>query len=295
MKTYAMCRSGAWCVAASFALVLGGAFTAGAADVVVLKNGTVLEGEILESGNTEVVLNTGVKDVPILRSEIRKLTEDKASRTEFARRFGMVKRSDANAFFELHKWAKWRQGLFEWIDIEGHLLIGVDPAHGVEHGCKGSARHQGFEAEFAHLLQTACLSDRRVRAGAATEGAGPLRTEGAVIILSDDAAAAAVNGLDDLRLMSCGDEHDKLHVGAQALRQENLGVAESQLGGEGRPCAFGGLVEICVRRNERQPRSRHGERKTAHQLFLKEALDRQKKERVMHEHGVTPAPPGLAE
>lgn len=166
MKRYAMCRSGAWCVAASFALVLGSAFTAGAADVVVLKNGTVLEGEIVESGNAEVVLNTGVKDVPILRSEIRKLTEDKASRAEFARRFGMVKRNDANAFFELHKFAK-EARLYSLADKALEATVTADPNH-------AQARKALGYVYFAGVWMTAEEAEKSRMGPTAATGAAPL-------------------------------------------------------------------------------------------------------------------------
>lgn len=161
-------RSGVCYAAAAFALVLGSAFTAGAADVVVLKNGTVLEGEIVESGNTEVVLNTGVKDVPILRSEIRKLTEDKASRTEFARRFGMVKRNDANAFFELHKWAK-EARLYSLADKALEATVTADPNHAQARKALGYVYYDGVwmtaeEAEKSRMGPTAT----------ATAGVAPL-------------------------------------------------------------------------------------------------------------------------
>lgn len=172
MKRYAKRRSGVWCVAASFALVLGSAFTAGAADVVVLKNGTVLEGEIVESGNTEVVLNTGVKDVPILRSEIRKLTEDKASRAEFARRFGAVKRNDANAFFELHKWAK-ETRLYSLADQALEATVKADPNHAQARKALGYVYYDGVwmtaeEAEKSRMGPTASASAAPLAVGEPT-------------------------------------------------------------------------------------------------------------------------------
>ncbi len=116
---------------ALFAGVCLGIQNAQAADYVLLKNGTHLEGELLEDkpGTPEVTFNTGLKNVHILRTQIKKLYKDENVRKEYVRRAGLIRgQQQAQSHYDLYIWAKSKR-LYSFAETELETTIAADPNH----------------------------------------------------------------------------------------------------------------------------------------------------------------------
>ena len=100
------------------------------ADTVVLKNGTSLQGEVLSNkeGGPEILLHTGLKSQAVARDQIEKIQMDEATRTEFKRRFGLIKGPDAQALFALYSWVK-EERLYGLAEQTLNSTLAADPYH----------------------------------------------------------------------------------------------------------------------------------------------------------------------
>lgn len=74
------------------------------ADVVVLKDGRRIEGEIAREDATQVVLRTGLGELTFARADVVEIVRKQTPRAEFAEREARAK--TAGEFFELGEWAR---------------------------------------------------------------------------------------------------------------------------------------------------------------------------------------------
>src|SRR6185503_16186811 len=83
--------------------------TAGA-DEVVLKNGSKLEGTVLEDGN-KVIIDVGSGTVTIDRSEVKSIHRPEEQIQEYDRRVQALKPDDANGYYQTYLWARQQPGM----------------------------------------------------------------------------------------------------------------------------------------------------------------------------------------
>ena len=100
-----------------------------AADVLLLSGGATLEGQLVkdEADEQEIVFNTG-KEFSVKRHDIKEIKLDSVSRLEFMRRLEGIKAGDAQAHFELSRWAQ-AQHLYTFARQELEATLALQPQH----------------------------------------------------------------------------------------------------------------------------------------------------------------------
>lgn len=115
-----------------------------AADQVVMKNGTIFEGEIVENNarSPEIILNNGTKNLPIMRYQIKKVHRDDAARAEYKRQMALIKAGHAAAHFRLYTWAKQKR-LYSLAEEQLQATIVADTNHAEARKALGHVKHEG--------------------------------------------------------------------------------------------------------------------------------------------------------
>ncbi|MBE7464854.1 MAG: hypothetical protein HS116_15370 [Planctomycetes bacterium] len=174
-----------------------------AADVVLLKNGTVLEGELVnyDPKQTEIALNTGIRKVTLLRAEVRRVEVDQAARQEFLLRQNQLKADDARGQFELYKWACSKR-LYSFADGALQATLKADPDHALARKATGDVYRDGrwmTADEAAQLPAPSSPGDGAVEiaetaGGEGTESQAAARTAFEKSIVEHAAALGASDG-----------------------------------------------------------------------------------------------------
>lgn len=121
--------------------------TAARADVVVLKDGRRVEGEIAREDATTVVVRTGLGELTFARSEIVEIVRKKTPRAEFAEREARAR--TATEFFELGEWARGerqeslaRKAWKRAVELDGNHAQARERLGFVRHGDEWLTREQ---------------------------------------------------------------------------------------------------------------------------------------------------------
>ena len=101
-----------------------------ASDSLLLKDGAVLTGEVIENvaDAPQVVLYTGTKKINVARETIREISLDQNARAEHTRRAAALKAEDAKGHAELAEWCR-AKGLFGRAETEWKVVLAADPRH----------------------------------------------------------------------------------------------------------------------------------------------------------------------
>jgi len=108
------------------------------ADVVVLKDGRRIEGEIAREDAEKVVVRTGLGELSFARAEVREIERGKTPRTEFAEREARARTSEE--FFALGEWAQ-GQKLESLARKAWKRALELDGEHAGARGRLGFVRH----------------------------------------------------------------------------------------------------------------------------------------------------------
>ena len=143
---------------------LGSAFLAGvllallaalaAADVIVLKDGRRIEGQVVKKTSTEVVVKTSVGEVTFPRQDVVEIIPQKTTQEEYEERLAACK--TAEDYYQLGKWCV-EQRLKRRAEKLYRRAIEVDPDHA------GARRELGF-VEHRGEWVTPAERDRRIAA-----------------------------------------------------------------------------------------------------------------------------------
>ena len=134
-----------------------------AADSVLLKDGTVLEGEVVEdrAGGPEITLHLGTRKLSLARDTIRQVSTDKVVRAEYQRRAGALKPEDAEGHCALGQWCQTRK-LHGMAEAEFQAALRADPqnaearrALGLEAAAADAVRKTGAAEQNAAFVATA--------------------------------------------------------------------------------------------------------------------------------------------
>lgn len=147
------------------------------ADVVVLKDGRRIEGEVAREDAERVVVRTGLGELTFARSEVSGIERGKTARAEFAEREARAR--TAEDFFALGEWAQGRK-LESLARKAWKRAVELDGEHALARGRLGFVRH-GTE------WLTAEQRDARVRDedAAAKRAAGLVEHEGRWVTPAD--------------------------------------------------------------------------------------------------------------
>lgn len=111
------------------------------ADVIYLEAGGQYKGKIVREGSREVVIKTGAGEVAVPRRSIRRIVREEDTKATFDKRW-KESQSDADALFELAKWAK-EQGLADEARRCWERAVEVDAYHKPSHEALGHIQHGG--------------------------------------------------------------------------------------------------------------------------------------------------------
>lgn len=113
--------------------------SAARADVIVLKDGRRVEGEIAREDGASVVVRTGLGELTFARSEIVEIVRKKTPRAEFAEREARAR--TAQEFFELGEWARGqkleslaRKAWKRAVELDGQHALARERLGFVRHG-----------------------------------------------------------------------------------------------------------------------------------------------------------------
>ncbi|MCX7804512.1 MAG: hypothetical protein N3A38_04900 [Planctomycetota bacterium] len=109
---------------AILAVVAGGTASA---DMITLKSGTKLSGEVLENGDI-VRLSTGITILPIRKVDVEAVEISATDREEYARRAAMIGAGDAKGHYELAEWCRSKQ-FYSLMRKELEATVAADPSH----------------------------------------------------------------------------------------------------------------------------------------------------------------------
>jgi hypothetical protein len=123
-------------------LVLLALARAAAADEVVLKNGSKLEGTVTEDGN-KVTIDIGSGTITIDRSEIKAINRPNELNQEYDHRMQSVKPDDLNGHYQAYLWAKQQDGLKARSERLLRKMLEIDPNHEPSRRALGYVNHKG--------------------------------------------------------------------------------------------------------------------------------------------------------
>ncbi|MCX7703567.1 MAG: hypothetical protein N2234_05650 [Planctomycetota bacterium] len=106
-------------------------------DTVVMKDGRVLKGTIVEEGGGTVKLRTSGGDITLMRDEIERIEKDMSLKEEYEKRRKELGEKDAEGHYQLAQWCK-KNGLREEAEKELEKVIAIDPEH------EGARREAGY-------------------------------------------------------------------------------------------------------------------------------------------------------
>jgi hypothetical protein len=113
-----------------------------AADEVVLKNGSKLEGAVKEAGN-KVIVDVGSGTITVDRSEVVSISRPDELNREFDRRLASVSRDDADGYYQVYLWSKSQEGLKPQGDRLLRKIVEIDPNHEPSRKALGYVNHKG--------------------------------------------------------------------------------------------------------------------------------------------------------
>jgi hypothetical protein len=113
-----------------------------AADEVVLKNGSKLEGTVTEAGN-KVIVDVGSGTITIDRAEVASISRPDDLNREFDHRMASVQPDDAEAHYQVYLWARKQDGLKPRADKLLRRTIEIDPNHAASRRALGYVNHKG--------------------------------------------------------------------------------------------------------------------------------------------------------
>ncbi|MCZ7649026.1 MAG: hypothetical protein M5U26_27850 [Planctomycetota bacterium] len=202
-----------------------GAVQVSAADSLILKNGTILEGELVNytPQQAEVVINTGIRSTTLQRGQIRQVQLDDASRQEFARQFNALDAKDAKGHFELYKWAKSKR-MYSFADQALQTTLKADPQHAQARKVLGHVYRDGrwLSAEEAAKLPASAKAEESWIIGETQGGDGTTRA------VDPEKAQFERKVLEQARILGKSDskDEDKEVVVAEFVRdRERVGDA----------------------------------------------------------------------
>jgi hypothetical protein len=123
-------------------LVLLSLVRAAAADEVVLKNGSRLEGTVTEEGN-RVIIDVGSGTITVDRSEIKLINRVDELNREYDRRMQAVKPDDANGHYQVYLWTRQQAGMKARSDRLLRKMLEIDPNHEPSRRALGYVNHKG--------------------------------------------------------------------------------------------------------------------------------------------------------
>ena len=105
------------------------------ADVVHLKNGGTLEGQVVEEGN-QIVIKLPVGEVRVSRDAVQAIEKKPGALAEYQKRVAATKDDDPQAHYKLGVWAL-SVGLKRQAEEEFKKTIALDPDHAAAHKALG--------------------------------------------------------------------------------------------------------------------------------------------------------------
>ena len=113
-----------------------------AADEVVLKNGSKLEGAVKEVGN-KVIVDVGSGTITVDRSEVVSISRPSGALWEFDQRMEAVRPEDADGYYQVYLWAKTQEGLKSRAERLLRKILEIDPNHEPARKALGYVNYKG--------------------------------------------------------------------------------------------------------------------------------------------------------
>ena len=140
------------------------------ADVVVLKDGRRIEGEIAREDARQVVVKTGLGELTFARADVVEIVRKKTPRAEYAEREARAK--TAEDFFQLGEWAR-EAKLAALAKKAWKRALELDADHASARERLGYVRHEGeWLSEAERDARVAAAADAARRAAGLVEHAG---------------------------------------------------------------------------------------------------------------------------
>jgi hypothetical protein len=124
-------------------LLLAALVSPAAADEVVLKNGSKIEGTVQEDGD-KVTIDIGSGTITVARSEVKSINKPNETIQEFDRRAKEARPDDAQAQWQVYLWAKQQDGMKARAERQLRKILEIDPNHEGARKALGYVNHKGI-------------------------------------------------------------------------------------------------------------------------------------------------------
>lgn len=123
-------------------VLLAALISVASADEVVLKNGSKIEGTVVEDGN-KIMIDIGSGTITVDRSEVKSINKANGLNEECDRRMKEARPDDAEAQWQVYVWAKQQEGLKARAERQLRKVLEIDPNHEGARRALGYVQHKG--------------------------------------------------------------------------------------------------------------------------------------------------------
>jgi hypothetical protein len=137
------------------------------ADTVTKKDGSKIEGKIVEQNDEMVTIETPLGQIKIPRSDIRTIESGKTSAELFKDKWEEVDRSDADALLDLARWCEENKLSREAKKVYREIVEKVDPDHDAANRALGNVKVDGewkTKAEVDAEKKAAAEAEKKAKA-----------------------------------------------------------------------------------------------------------------------------------